>query len=173
MITRDWCRLMAAYNSAMNQRLYRAAAQLTEAQRQQDRGAFFGSLHATLCHLVWADSMWMSRFAGWPAPPGGIPGSTKLHASFEPMAAERMRIDAGLEAWAATVSEDWLRGSVTWLSGATGRHHTKPTWAMVTHMFNHQTHHRGQAHALLTQAGVTPEDTDIQLVVDLAALGLG
>ena len=172
MITRDWIRMMAAYNSEMNRRLYRAAGQVPDAERRADRGAFFGSLHGTLSHLLWGDHAWMQRFAGWERLPGGIPESPHLFDSFEAMRDLRVKADAGIEAWAATVEEAWLSGTLTWSSGTSGARRTKPVWVTVAHFFNHQTHHRGQAHCLITRAGVRPDDTDIPWVVDLGALGL-
>jgi uncharacterized damage-inducible protein DinB len=65
-------RTMAAYNAEMNRRIYAAAQRLSEAKRQRQRGAFWGSIHGTLCHLLWGDRMWMSRFDGWAKPPVGI-----------------------------------------------------------------------------------------------------
>lgn len=74
MIMPAHARAMAAYNTEMNRRLYAAAATLSEAQRREDGGAFFGSIHGTLCHLLWGDRVWMHRFAGWERPWGGIAG---------------------------------------------------------------------------------------------------
>jgi uncharacterized damage-inducible protein DinB len=173
VITRDWVRLMAAYNSEMNRRLYAAAETLTPAQRQQDRGAFFGSLHGTLSHLLWGDSTWMHRFAGWPKPEGGIKESPRLFGDWGDLRARRVAADAGIEAWAAGVEPAWLAGSLAWFSGALGREVSRPTWTLVTHFFNHQTHHRGQAHALLTGFGASTADTDLPFILDLQALGLG
>ena len=68
MITPDYVQTMARYNAEMNRRWYKAAALLSDAQRKTDRGAFFGSLHGTLVHILWADRMWMSRFDGWEKP---------------------------------------------------------------------------------------------------------
>ncbi len=172
MITRDWCRMMAAYNSEMNRRLYGAAEQMTDADRRADRGAFFGSLHGTLSHLVWGDHAWMARFAGWERLAGGIKDSPWLFANWAALRAARAKADAGIEAWAGAFAEDWLRGNLVWISGA-GTQQTRPVWVTVTHFFNHQTHHRGQAHCLITQHGIRPQDTDIPWVVDLAALDLG
>lgn len=172
MITRDWVRMMAAYNAEMNRRLYRAAELVPDAERRADRGAFFGSLHGTLSHLVWGDHAWMARFAGWERMPGSIPGSPHLFETWEALRIARDKADAGIEAWAAMVSEEWLRGPLTWMSGATGRQMTRPCWVTVVHFFNHQTHHRGQAHCLITQAGIRPEDTDLPWVVDLPSLGI-
>jgi uncharacterized damage-inducible protein DinB len=173
MITPAWCRLMAAYNSEMNRRLYAAAAEIPDAARKRDAGAFFGSLHATLNHLLWADRLWMSRFAeGWERPQGGIPGSTALYDEFDALRAARIEADARIEAWAATLTEESLRGDLTWLSGAARRERTEKRWILSVHFFNHQTHHRGQAHCLITQNGVTPADTDLPFILDLKALGL-
>lgn len=171
MVTPQWARLMAAYNAEMNQRLYSAADGLTEAQRREDRGAFFGSIHATLSHLVWGDSTWMSRFAGWPAPGGGIKGSTALYADWAAMRAARADLDARIVAWAAALDADWLSGALVWHSGATGREMSRPRWVLLTHFFNHQTHHRGQAHALVTGFGAATGDTDLPFILPDSAFG--
>ena len=173
MITTDWVRLMAAYNAEMNRRLYAAADGLAPAQRQEDRGAFFGSVHGTLSHLLWGDRTWMHRFDGWEKPEGGIKTSPGLFPDWQALKAARAETDAAIEAWAARVDPAWLRGSVSWFSAAMGCDMTRPTWVLVTHFFNHQTHHRGQAHALLTALGAATGDTDLPFILDLGALGLG
>ncbi|MDO9709011.1 DinB family protein [Paracraurococcus lichenis] len=172
MISPDWCRLMAAYNAEMNRRLYAAAAELPDAARRQERGAWFGSIHGTLCHLLWGDRQWMSRFAGWDPPPPGIPNSPGLIHDFDELRAARSEADARIEAWAATLTPDWLAGELTWFSGASQKQMTDRRWVLVTHLFNHQTHHRGQAHDLITQAGVRPAATDLPWILDRKALGL-
>lgn len=172
-MTTDWVRLMAAYNAEMNRRLYAAADRLTDAQRREDRGAFFGSVHGTLSHLVWADRMWMHRFDGWPAPQGGIKGSTALIPDWDALKAGRAEADAAISAWAARLDPAWLGGILTWFSGASGREMMRPRWIVVTHLFNHQTHHRGQVHALLTGFGEKTGDTDLPFILDLPTLGLG
>ena len=68
LVNPAFVRTMAAYNAEMNRRLYEAAARIPDAERRKDRGAFWGSLHGTLCHLLWGDQMWMSRFDNWPKP---------------------------------------------------------------------------------------------------------
>jgi uncharacterized damage-inducible protein DinB len=83
MITPDYVRTMASYNRWQNQNLYGAADGLSDAARREQRGAFFGSIHGTLSHLMWGDQMWMSRFAGTPPPRGGIPGSVDLYTSWQ------------------------------------------------------------------------------------------
>jgi uncharacterized damage-inducible protein DinB len=165
MIDPDWCRLMAAYNAEMNRRLYAAADRLGEAPRRQDRGAFFGSIHKTLSHLLWGDSIWMSRFAGWDAPSVGIPGSVALHDAWPKLCADRIAADQRIEAWAASIDPAWLGQRLCWHSAALGRAVERPVWVLVTHFFNHQTHHRGQVHAMLTAGGEQTGDTDLPFVL--------
>lgn len=168
MISPDHVRAMAAYNTEMNRRIYDAAATLTEARRREDGGAFFGSIHATLCHLLWGDSIWMSRFAGWERPSGGIAESTRLVEKWDALRAARATMDARMRDWAATLTPADLEGELTWFSGATGREMRRPRWLLITHMFNHQTHHRGQVHALLTRFGAKTQDTDLPWVISEA-----
>ncbi len=165
MITPAYARTMAAYNAEMNRRLYAAAGRLDDAARKAERGAFFGSIHKTLCHLLWGDRMWMSRFADWDRPPVGIAGGVALFDDFAAMAAARVADDARLEAWAAGLTDEWLAGDLTWFSGALGRELTRPRAILVAHMFNHQTHHRGQVHAMLTAAGERTGDTDLPFIL--------
>ncbi len=171
MVTVDWVRLMAAYNAEMNHRVFAAASGLTESQRREDRGAFFGSIHGTLSHLMWGDATWMSRFAGWPAPAGGIKDSPSLHPDWAAMQAARQSMDARIAGWAAALEPAWLEGSLSWFSGAMGREISRPRWVLVTHFFNHQTHHRGQVHALLTGLGAATGDTDLPFILPADSFG--
>jgi uncharacterized damage-inducible protein DinB len=165
MITPAYVRTMAAYNAEMNRRWYQAAASLADEERRRDRGAFFGSIHATLAHLVWADQIWMSRFDGWPAPKLAMRAAIEAGEPFDTMHAARLETDRALEAWAARLDDDWLAGELTWFSGATQREYTKRRDLLVAHLFNHQTHHRGQVHAMLTAAGAKTGDTDLPFVL--------
>lgn len=165
MITPAWCRMMAAYDAEMNRRLYAAADTLSEAQRREHRGAFFGSIHATFSHLLWGDSVWMGRFAGWDVPAGGIPDSASLHGDWTKLQQDRAGFDARIESWAADLDPAWLEGALSWFSGAMQRDVTLPRTLLVTHFFNHQTHHRGQIHALLTGFGAKTDDTDLPFIV--------
>ena len=166
MITTDWVRMMAAYNAEMNRRLYGAADTLGEGQRRENRGAFFGSIHATFSHILWGDSVWMGRFAGWDVPKVGIPDSASLHGDWEKLKRDRVAFDARIEGWAASLDAAWLEGSLGWYSAAMQRDVTRPREVLVTHFFNHQTHHRGQAHALLTGFGAKTGDTDLPFIVE-------
>jgi uncharacterized damage-inducible protein DinB len=164
MISVEHVRTMARYNEWQNRSLYGAADALGDAERRRERGAFFGSIHGTLSHLLWADRIWMSRFLGLERPPGGIKESPGLYPDWEDLKRQRATFDQSIIGWADALDPDWLQGDLTWRSGASGSERTKPRWFLVTHFFNHETHHRGQVHAMLTQAGARPDDTDLMLM---------
>ena len=161
MISPEYVQVMARYNRWQNKSLYGAADGLDEAERVADRGAFFGSIHGTLSHLLWGDTIWMSRFDGWDAPGGGIPESPRMEFDWGALKTARAQADARIVDWSERVSPEDLAGDLTWYSGAAGRELTKPRALLVLHLFNHQTHHRGQVHAMLTAAGARPDDTDL------------
>ncbi len=167
MIGPDYVRAMARYNAWQNASLYGAADSLDDAARQAERGAFFGSIEATLNHILWGDRMWMNRLAGTQRPAGTISESRRLTPDWAALRIERDRTDAEIAAWAAAIDAPSLEGDITWFSGAAGREVTKPRWLLTVHMFNHQTHHRGQVHAMLTAAGTKPGDTDLFLMPEV------
>lgn len=152
---------MARYNHWMNERLYVSAASLTDAQRRQDRGAFFGSLHATLEHLLYADAAWMGRFRG------GEPAADTHYAEFTQMQAARAQMDGEIIAWCEQLSADWLATDFEYYSQSYQASFKRPAWILVTHFFNHQTHHRGQITTLLSQCGIDPGITDLPLLPGL------
>lgn len=164
MISPAYAQMMARYNSWQNQSLYAAADQLTDAERHQDRGAFWASIHGTLKHVLWGDQTWMSRFADTPPPVApNEPASAHDLATWDGLKRARVDFDETIETWADGLSDAWLGQDLTWYSGAAGRDVTRPKWILVTHFFNHQTHHRGQVHGMLTAAGTRPDDTDLFL----------
>jgi uncharacterized damage-inducible protein DinB len=164
MIDIAYVQQMARYNRWQNSNLYEVAGTLSDAERRRERGAFFGSIHSTLNHLLWADRIWMSRLAGTDRTAGGIPESVSLVSRWNDLKSERDAFDAVIVDWADRLEGTALAGDLTWFSGAIGAEVRKPRWLLVTHMFNHQTHHRGQVHCMLTQAGGKPRDTDLPLM---------
>jgi uncharacterized damage-inducible protein DinB len=164
MIGVGYVRTMARYNEWQNRSLYSAADTLDEAGRMHDRGAFFGSIHGTLSHLMWADQQWMSRFSDVEKPPALIKASPGNYPDWPDLRSRRVSFDSRIVEWADTMQPDWLHGDLTWYSGLAKSDVRKPRWFLVAHFFNHQTHHRGQAHAMLTAAGARPEDTDLMLM---------
>ena len=161
MIDTAYVATMARYNRWQNRSLYTAADTLDDAARRADRGAFFGSIQGTLSHLLWGDTIWMNRFDGWDAPEVAIPDSPSWIDAWEALKRRRADADAAILTWAQGLGEADLTGDLGWYSGAMGRDVTKPRALCITHFFNHQTHHRGQVHAMLTAAGARPEDTDL------------
>jgi len=150
MITPEFVRTMAAYNAEMNRRIYDAAARLSDEERRKDRGAFWGSIHGTLNHILWGDMAWMSRFDGWDKLATGIKESGALHQDFFTLRDSRAEADRRISDWAGGVEAEWLQGDLAWMSAVLGKEIRKPKALLVMHFFNHQTHHRGQAHGLLT-----------------------
>ena len=165
MISAGYVRTMAAYNAEMNRRVYGAAARLPDARRHEHLGAFWGSIHGTLCHLLWADQMWMSRLDGWDKPPVGLRQSGGMVQDFDELNARRAAADAALSDWAGRVEDAWLAGELVYFSGSAQREVRRPRWFLITHLFNHQTHHRGQVHALLTASGEQTGDTDLPIIM--------
>ncbi|HUO54759.1 MAG TPA: DinB family protein [Rhodoblastus sp.] len=162
MIDPAYAKIFARYNRWQNESLFTAAAPLTDAQRREDRGAFFKSVHATLNHLLWADAMWMSRLADVARPATPFPGLDDV-ADWDVLTRRRVELDERIIGWADGLRAGDLDGDLVWVSGLMGGAVRRPRWIAVAHMFNHQTHHRGQVHALLTGLGARPQDTDLIL----------
>ena len=162
MISPEYVRLMAAYSKWQNRNLFEAADTLSDAARREDRGAFFGSIHETLNHLLWGDQLWLHRLAGTAAPRSpDIPGSTGQHAGWVSLYTDRLKTDGEIIDWAERVVAQDLEGELGWFSGAIQAEVVRPRWALVIQLFNHGTHHRGQVHVMLTAAGARPGDTDV------------
>ena len=169
MISAGYCQMMARYNAWQNEQVKAAAERLTEADLRTDRGAFFGGIMGTLNHLLWGDLLWMSRFDGGEAPVQTIKTSVDLCPTLAVWGAERFRADGRIRQWAEKLHEVDLTGDISWFSGAQNRDVTIPMAQAVTHFFNHQTHHRGQVHAMLTAAGQNPGDTDLAFMPEEAS----
>lgn len=153
---------MARYNVWQNQSVFNAADTLNDDARNQDRAAFFGSIHGTLSHLLWGDQTWMHRFSGSHKPTvSTIEASAGMVRDWSELKLQRVATDEAILLWAEHLDGAWLEKDLTWISGAAQREVTKPAGFLVAHFFNHQTHHRGQVHAMLTAAGAKPDDTDL------------
>jgi uncharacterized damage-inducible protein DinB len=125
MIDRAYVQRMARYNRWQNENVYGVADRLSDEERRRERGAFFGSIHKTLSHLLWADHIQMSRFTNVPRPPAGIPESVSLYPDWDALKEERARFDGAITGWADAVDPAWLAGHHTYYSGATKRELTK------------------------------------------------
>jgi uncharacterized damage-inducible protein DinB len=161
MPTPEYTLTMARYNLWQNENLVTAASKLSSSERQKDRGAFFGSIEKTFSHLFWGDQIWLSRFHATPKPGGGIADSLTLITDWDLFVLQRATFDRQILAWARDVPSDWFFGDLNWYSGVMAKNMSKPKALISMHFFNHQTHHRGQIHAMLTAAGMKPGDTDL------------
>ena len=159
MISVEYCRLLARYNRWMNERMYAAAAALPDEERKRDRGAFFGSIHRTLNHILWGDRMWLGRFTGEPCTVTAY--GADMFDEFATLAREREITDTRILDWAGRLSADWLAGPIEYRAASDGKLRRAPAWIAATHLFQHATHHRGQLSTLLRQAGQDPGVTDL------------
>jgi uncharacterized damage-inducible protein DinB len=140
--------MLAAYNTWVNARLYEAVAKLPDVEYRRDRGAFFGSLHGTLNHLLLGDIIWMHRFTGEGEEPGKLDDT--LHEDFASLRAARCREDMRIETYVRGLDEQRLRNTITYRTTRNPTTIEQELAPLLIHFFNHQTHHRGQAHCLLT-----------------------
>jgi uncharacterized damage-inducible protein DinB len=165
MITPAFAQTMAAYNAELNRRVYGAALRLPDGVRREDGGVFWKSIHGTLSHIYWADQMWLSRLGAAQKPKVALKDSATLVDDFDQLWRERQAFDQTLIAWADRLQQADIDGDLAWFSGAIQRDVIKPKGLVITHIFNHQTHHRGQVHALITRFGESTGDTDLPFVL--------
>lgn len=158
MSDRNHYQLMAEYSQWMNQKLYAVCAEIPDEKRKADLGAFFKSIHGTLNHILVGDRIWMGRFIHQPF---AATLNQELYSDFEELRQEREKTDQQILQWSKTLTNEWLQQPFTYISGIDKKTRTLPAWVLVTHLFNHQTHHRGQLTTLLSQMGHDPGVTDI------------
>lgn len=152
-------RLQAAHNCWMNEKLYAVCARLSDEERRRDLGAFFRSVHGTLNHLLLVDRLWLGRVVGQRFAVDAL--DQELYAAFAVLAVERQATDTAIQDVVDGLVEARLSGPVTYTSLLTNRSVTLPLGLILTHLFHHQTHHRGQITALLSQLGYDFGDTDM------------
>ena len=168
-------RFLARYNRWMDLRLYDACEALSDEERKRQRGAFFGSIHHTLTHLVLADRMWLHRFAlqqtsfaalsaAALALPEDSDYTSELYPDWQDLRQTRVALDDVIERWLSEMTPDFLTRTMHY-ANTKGVQRAHPAWQAMTHFFNHQTHHRGQVTTLLAQAGVDVGVTDLIALV--------
>ena len=152
----------ARYNRLANETLYDACAGLSGAEYRRDLGAFFGSVHGTLNHLLLGDTIWMARFEG------GSHLSTNLGAplfeAFDALRDAREHMDRRIERFFSDLPADFESRSVRYVNNS-GFDSEDPLAVILPHFFNHQTHHRAQVHTLLSQLGYKPPVLDLHRVL--------
>jgi len=166
--------LMAHYNQWMNQKLYDTAASLSEYALRENRGAFFGSIFATLNHLAVADTIWIKRLSAHFPPVWELEAAKQLpqiqaldltlFEDFNMLRDYRNKLDAMLIQLSLKAQDKDLEMPVSYLD-IKGNPHNKQLFQLLMHVFNHQTHHRGQITTLLSQAGVDVGVTDLNALI--------
>lgn len=156
-------RLLAEYNAGANVRLYDACAGLPDDDRKRDRKGFFSSIHGTLNHILVGDRIWMARFTGGEAPSTGL--DRELYSDFNALRAARTAEDDRIRQFVAAIESGFLDGNIVYVNNE-GRTLEDPCNLLLAHFFNHQTHHRGQVHDMLSQAGVETPVLDMHRVIN-------
>jgi len=151
-------RRFARYNAWANHRLYEACASLSPADYRARRPSFFGSIHATLNHILVADRVWMGRFEGVPS---GIERLDQiLYDEFADLRAARETEDGRILGFVAGLGDEALEDTLRYRNMAGEPQETPLAWTLA-HFFNHQTHHRGQVHGMLSGTPVAPPPLDL------------
>ncbi len=168
---KDHFAMFAGYNHWANRRLYAAARALPDADYRTPRGAFFGSLHGTLNHLVVADRIWMRRFTG--EGPLRTRLDEILFEDLDSLEAARAVEDARIIAYVDGLSEPDLAATFTYRTIVQPKDVTQRLAPALAHFFNHQTHHRGQAHGLVTAIAGNAAMPGLDLILYQRDTGVG
>ncbi|MFT5591968.1 MAG: putative damage-inducible protein DinB [Oceanicoccus sp.] len=165
---------LAKYNARLNQQVLAAASSLSHDQLNEDRGAFFKSILGTLNHILVGDLLWLRRFYLHHGPDNqrfsylktlnDYPAVESLNQilfyDFEAFKTVRFEVDAIIRDWVNTqLSEADLDNTFTY-QNIKGESASKNFGEVLSHLFNHQTHHRGQVSTLLSQQGIDIGVTD-------------
>lgn len=164
MISTEYCQMMARYNMWQNKQLVEILDPMEFADLTKDRGAFFKSIFGTMNHILWGDGMWLSRLGHYAPPDVAGAESASFKKTYEDWKQARSATDETLISWASSLTSEDLAREMTWESKLSDMSLTRPVWVCVAHVFNHQTHHRGQVHAMLTGAGCQAPVSDIPFI---------
>jgi uncharacterized damage-inducible protein DinB len=162
--------MMAGYNAWCNERIYDVAAQLSDADYRADRGAFFKSVHGTLNHLLVTDRIWLKRFSGQGEAPNRL--DAILFENLSELRAAREREDERIVGYIDGLSDADLAGRIRYKTITNPAEIEQPLAPALVHFFNHQTHHRGQVHCLLTGFGLEAPSLDLILFQRQTGIGL-
>lgn len=149
----------AGYNAWANRRIYDAASGLSDAEYRADRGAFFKSMHGTLNHLLATDYIWMKRFTGTGEAPDRL--DAIVHEEFADLRAAREAEDRRIVGWIGSLDEAKLAGTIRYRRVSSPEAFEQALMPALDHWFNHQTHHRGHAHMILTTLGKAAPELDL------------
>ena len=159
MFPENYYQLMAQYNQWMDSKIYSACADIPDDLRKKDMGAFFKSIHSTLNHIYYGDMAWLERLRDNTFTPRQI--GTDLYDNFNELREAQEKMDEEIISWADSLTPERLNQTFDYTSNVQKFNRKLPIWVLATHMFNHQTHHRGQITTLMKQLGYEPGITDI------------
>lgn len=152
-------RMLAAYNRWANGQIYHSAGELTDEAFGRDVGAFFKSMMGTLNHILVADRIWLKRFTAEGEAPRAL--DAIVHPNLGPLRLAREAEDERISAWIESLDDTALAGRFTYITVTDMRRVSQRLAPALTHFFNHQTHHRGQAHTILSLLGKEPPSLDM------------
>lgn len=158
MMSDHLCR-MADYNRWANQRLHEACQALEESAYYRPRKVFFGSINGTLNHILVADRLWLARIENLPAPTLKLDDQPFVDLASLKVARENE--DERMIALTERYNESDLDVSISYRMVTRPEDANTPLHLCWLHLFNHQTHHRGQVHDQLTQTEVAPPPLDL------------
>jgi uncharacterized damage-inducible protein DinB len=170
--------MLANYNTITNRKLYEVCSQLSDVERKRTRQAFFKSIHGTLNHIMVGDSfaclarkahatrtaerIWMGRFEGKQMPSTNL--DAILYEDFDELRSVRVLEDERIEVFMSKLNQDFFTKTISYVNNQ-GKLHTDSPNLLLAHFFNHQTHHRGQIHDMLTQTEIAPPVLDMHRVI--------
>lgn len=163
--------MFAHYNKWANQRLYAAAAAIPDADYRANKGAFFGSLHGTLNHILVGDRIWMNRFTETGPAPTKL--DEILYDDLPDLTAARDDEDRRIIDYIDGLTDEDILAPFTYRTIVSPREITQPLAPALAHFFNHQTHHRGQAHAVVTSLAGKDAMPSLDLLIFQRDSGVG
>jgi uncharacterized damage-inducible protein DinB len=153
--------MLARYNTLANQRLYKTCSQLSRSELHRFRPAFFGSIYATLNQILIDDRLWLARFAGQTVPSHNL---NEIYENFSDLQLAREIEDGRIEQFSLHLTQESLSEQITYINNE-GKLYRDPVDLLVAHFFNHQTHHRGQIHDMISQTEISPPVLDLHRVL--------
>lgn len=162
MLSLEMLGLQARHNTWINRRLYAVCAEMRDEERKRDLGAFFRSIHGTFNHLLLADRIWLGRLLDRPFAVRSL--AQELYADYDELCREREHTDTEIEAFVSSLDESDLQSILEYHSIAARELRRLPILVVLTHLFHHQTHHRGQLTTLIGQLGYDFGETDLILM---------
>ena len=166
MPPKNYYELMAEYNKWMDEKLYKVCAEIPDTERRKDMGAFFKSIHGTLNHIYYGDLAWIERLRDDSFTPRKL--GEDLYHDFDELRKAQSKMDEEIVLWSKTLTEEFLNEPYDYVSNVDMKKRVIPRWVLTVHMFNHQTHHRGQLTTLIKQLGYEPGITDIPWLPSLS-----